>query len=233
MRVLVVEDSARLRTSLTDGLRKAGYAVDAAADGRDGLIHARTTEYDVIVLDLMLPEIDGLTVLQTLRSTGIATPVLILSARDRTEHRVQGLRAGADDYLVKPFDFEELLARIEVLCRRTRDISRSSISCGPLKLDTSAKRVSIQDMPIELTRREYSVIEYLALSRDRTVSRAELEEHIYDENQQVWSNAIDSTIAAIRRKLLNAGVENVSQLIVTRRGFGYMLASQQENADKR
>lgn len=233
MRVLVVEDAARLRASLTDGLRAAGYSVDSAADGRDGLIHAQTTEYDVIVLDIMLPEIDGLAVLQKLRGARSTTPVLILSARDRTAHRVAGLRAGADDYLVKPFEFEELLARIEALCRRTRDIRKNEIVCGPITLDISAKRASVDGSHIELTRREYALLEYLAMSKDRTVSRAELEEHIYDESQQVWSNAIDSTVAAIRRKLTAAGVRDVASLVVTRRGFGYMLAAQSEDASAR
>ena len=222
MRLLVVEDSRRLRESLADGLRSAGYAVDAVADGRDGLIHARTTEYDAIVLDVMLPALDGLTLLRRLREARGSTPVLILSARDRVEQRVEGLRAGADDYLVKPFAFDELLARVEALCRRSRGVPANTTRIGGVELDLAAKRFSASGGALAFTPREYAILEYLFLNAGRVVSRAELEEHVYAEDREVWSNAVDSAVAAIRRKLGEAGV---SSLIETRRGHGYLVAA--------
>ena len=225
MRVLVVEDSRRLRESLADGLTVAGYAVDSVADGREGLIHARTTDYDLIVLDLMLPEIDGLSLLARLREAGGSTPVLILSARDRVEHRVEGLRAGADDYLVKPFSFDELLARVEALCRRSRGVAANTIALGGVELDLGAKRFTAGAREIPLPPREYAVLEFLFLRAGHVVSRPELEEHVYASDRQVWSNAVDSAIAAIRRKLSAAGVEG---LIETRRGQGYMVRAAAE-----
>lgn len=223
MRVLIVEDSRRLRVSLAEGLRRSGYAVDAVADGRQGLIHARTSEYDVIVLDLMLPEIDGLTLLREIREKGSTAHVLILSARDTVDQRVEGLRAGADDYLVKPFAFDELLARVEALGRRAHGRKDRTIHIGPLRIDLSDKRAYNGSAPIALTTREYALLEYLALSAGRPVSRAEIEEHIYDEFEPVWSNAIDSAVCALRRKLNNAGV---TDLIHTRRGIGYEIPAQ-------
>lgn len=220
MRLLVVEDSNRLRESLVDGLSSVGFAVDAAPDGREGLAWARAIEYDVIILDLMLPEIDGMTLLSSLRESGGNAPVLILSARDRTEHRVEGLRAGADDYLVKPFAFEELLARIESLCRRPRGHSSNVIPLGSLSLDLSAKIFLVGGDAIEFTPREYAMLEFLVLSAGRVVSRSEIEEHVYDSEHQVWSNAVDSAIAAIRRKLRAKGVID---LVETRRGRGYIV----------
>ncbi len=237
MRLLVVEDSRRLRESLADGLRAAGYAVDTAADGKQGLIHARTTEYDAIVLDLMLPELDGMSLLRRLREGGGggagergATPVLILSARDRVEQRVEGLRAGADDYLVKPFAFEELLARLEALCRRSRGVAAGTTSIAGVELDLAAKRFSVAGREIALPPREYAVLEYLFLNSGRVVSRAELEEHVYPEDHQVWSNSVDSAIAAIRRRLSDAGV---ADLIETRRGRGYLVAGRRAGGEDR
>ena len=222
MRLLVVEDSRRLRESIADGLRSAGYAVDAVSDGRQGLIHARTTEYDAVVLDVMLPELDGISLLRRLREAGGTTPVLVLSARDRVAHRVEGLRAGADDYLVNPFAFDELLARIESLCRRARGVPANTRRIGGVELDLGAKRFSAAGRPIALTPREYAILEFLVLNAGRVISRAELEEHVYAEDHEVWSNAVDSAIAAIRRKLADAGVES---LIETRRGHGYLVAA--------
>jgi DNA-binding response OmpR family regulator len=222
MRLLVVEDSCRLRESLVDGLRSAGYAVDAVANGREGLIHARTTEYDAIVLDVMLPELDGISLLRRLREAGGRTPVLVLSARDRVEQRVEGLRAGADDYLVKPFAFDELLARVESLCRRSRGEAANTKRVGGVELDLAAKRFTVSSAPLTLTPREYAILEFLVLNAGRVLSRAELEEHVYAEDREVWSNAVDSAIAAIRRKLAEAGVP---ALIETRRGHGYLVAA--------
>jgi DNA-binding response OmpR family regulator len=220
MRLLIVEDSRRLRDALADGLRSAGYAVDAVGDGREGLIHARTTEYDLIVLDLMLPELDGLSLLRRLREAHDSTPVLVLSARDRVEHRVEGLRAGADDYLVKPFALDELLARVEALARRARGVTTNVVRIGGIELDLGAKRFAVRGIDVALPPREYAILEYLVLNAGRVIARAELEEHVYASDRQVWSNAVDSAIAAIRRKLSALGV---TDLIVTRRGHGYLV----------
>ncbi len=218
MRVLIIEDAPRLRETLTDGLRESGYAVDAVDNGRQGLVHARTTEYDVIVLDLMLPSVDGLTLLRELRASGDDTPVLILSARDRTEHRVEGLRAGADDYVVKPFAFAELLARLEALCRRSKGLTNNAVRIGGVVFDLGSKLFTVGGAELGFTPREGAVLEHLFLNAGRVVSRTELEEHIYSEDRQVWSNTIDSAIAAIRRKLADAG-----ELVRTRRGLGYQV----------
>jgi DNA-binding response OmpR family regulator len=220
MRLLIIEDSRRLRESLSDGLRSAGYAVDAVGEGKRGLVHAKTTEYDVIVLDLMLPGLDGLSVLRRFRERDGATPVLILSARDRVEQRIEGLRAGADDYMVKPFAFDELLARLEALCRRSRGVACNALEIRGVALDLGARSFGVAGVELALTPREYAVLEYLFMNAGRSVSRAELEEHVYAADRQVWSNAVDSTIAALRRKLARTGVAG---LIVTRRGHGYLV----------
>ncbi|MCC6286026.1 MAG: response regulator transcription factor [Phycisphaerales bacterium] len=220
MRVLVVEDSLRLRESLSEGLRLAGYAVDAAADGPDGLASARAVEYDLVILDIMLPGFDGTELLRRLRESVRDTPVLILSARDRLEHRVEGLRLGADDYLVKPFAFEELLARVEALCRRAHRRARNQIVVGAATLDLAGKTCSVGGRPLTLTPREYAILEFLFLNVGAVVSRTRLEEHVYAGDRQVWSNAIDSAIAAIRRKLVEFGLRD---LIRTRRGSGYIV----------
>jgi len=220
MRVLLIEDSRRLQESIAEGLRRSGYAVDVTGDGRQGLIHAQTTEYDAIVLDLMLPGMDGLSVLETLRRKGRQTPVLILSAKDTVSDRVQGLRGGADDYLVKPFAFDELLARIQALTRRNQDQRNPRIMIDDVMIDTVSKRVMRDGAVIDLTRREYAVLEYLALHRGRPIPRLELEEHIYDERTRVLSNVIDSTVCSLRAKLDTAGH---GSLIRTRRGIGYQI----------
>ncbi len=220
MRLLVVEDSARLRDSLADGLTAAGFAVDTAPNGRDGLLSARATSYDAIVLDLMLPEVDGLTVLRTLRSEHRSTPILILSANDRIAHRVEGLSAGADDYLVKPFSFDELLARLRALIRRSRGLAARLLLIPPIELDLDAKSVLIGATTIDFPPREYALLEYLCLHAGRVVPRSELEEHIYASDKQVWSNAVDSAVAAIRRRLTPHAS---ADFILTRRGIGYLI----------
>jgi two-component system, OmpR family, response regulator len=224
VRVLLVEDSVSLQRSVAQGLREAGWAVDVVGDGQQALIHARTTEYDVIVLDLMLPQIDGLTVLRRLRDKGVRSGVLILTARDTVDDRVLGLRSGADDYLVKPFALAELLARVGALARRAHGVQDSIIRVGPLELDSARRIVRlIGDTPctLELPPRELSLLEYLAHRAGHPVSRAELEEHLYDERSQVMSNAIDVAISSLRAKLLKAGCP---PLIQTRRKLGYVLA---------
>jgi two-component system copper resistance phosphate regulon response regulator CusR len=218
MRILVVEDADVLRESLVDGLTQAGHAADGVRDGRQALIHGQTIDYDLIILDLMLPEVDGLTVVRTLRAKRCNTHVLILSARDRVEQRVEGLRAGADDYLVKPFAFDELLARVETLGRRAHGRKSSVLQCADCVVDLSARTVTAAGVPVPLTPREFSVLECLALEAGRPVTRAEIEEHVYDLETPVWSNAIDSVVSSIRRKLAAAGCADA---IVTRRGIGY------------
>ncbi|MCA9272104.1 MAG: response regulator transcription factor [Phycisphaerales bacterium] len=220
MRVLVVEDSNRLRDSLREGLAASGYAVDAQPDGVEGLASARAIDYDAIVLDVMMPNMDGLEMLRQLREHGIQTPVLMLTARDHVDHRVEGLRSGADDYLVKPFAFEELLARIEALCRRSSGHTQNHLSIGGLCLDLGAKRALFQGQAIELPPREYSILELLAMNSGRVMARHEIEEHIYDAQRQVWSNSIDSAVASLRRHLDRFGLRD---LILTRRGIGYMI----------
>lgn len=235
MRILIVEDSAVLRDSLAQGLREAGYAVDAVADGKRGLIHAQTTDYDVIVLDWMLPEMDGVTVLSRYRAwtsekkiAGGGAAVLMLTAKDTLEDKVLGLTRGADDYLVKPFAFKELLARVKALARRRHGERAPVITIGPLSVDTAARSASVTlrgggTLPLTLAPREYALLEYLALRRGQAVARADIEERLYDDRSQVFSNAVDSAVAALRAKLDAAGCPS---LIVTLRKVGYRLGGE-------
>jgi DNA-binding response OmpR family regulator len=223
MRLLLVEDSKRLQRSIGAGLRRAGYAVDVAGDGEEGLALAETSEYDVIVLDLMLPKLDGLSLLRKLRAGGRDTHVLILTARDRVDDRVTGLRAGADDFLVKPFAFDELLARIEALVRRRHGRKNPLIRVGPLEIDTSARSVRRAGEALALTAREYAILEYLAARSGQVVSRAEIEEHVYDGRAELTSNAVDSAICALRRRI---DADGAPSLIETRRGLGYVLGGE-------
>lgn len=232
MRILIVEDSAVLRDSLAQGLREAGYAVDAVADGKRGLIHAQTTDYDVIVLDWMLPEMDGLTVLGRIRDKRIPAAVLMLTAKDTLDDKVRGLTTGADDYLVKPFAFKELLARVQALTRRRHGERSPVLRIGPLTIDTSAQTAHMTrgmagragaEVLVDLSPREYALLAYLAAHVGKPVARAELEEHLYDDRSQVFSNAIDSAVAALRAKLATAGGAGCAELIHTRRKVGYVL----------
>jgi DNA-binding response OmpR family regulator len=220
MRVLVVEDSPRLQRSLGTALRKSSYAVDTASDGEEGLWLAQSHDYDVIILDLMLPKRDGLAVLTELRRQGKNTHVLLLTARDTVSDRVKGLQAGADDYLVKPFALEELLARVQALCRRAYGTKQTRLVIADLVIDTLSRQVSRGSQPIELPAREYLLLEYLAQRRGQVVSRTEIEEHIYDGQVDPMSNVVDSAICNLRKKLAGSGE---SSLIHTRRGLGYVL----------
>jgi DNA-binding response OmpR family regulator len=220
MRVLLVEDSERLQRSIGTALRRSGYAADVTGDGNDALWLAKENDYDAIVLDIMLPGLDGLTVLKTLRELGKQTNVLLLTAKDAVDDRVRGLRMGADDYLVKPFALEELLARVQALCRRTYGAKNSRIVIGDLQIDTARKTATRAGHPIELAPREYALLEYLALRRGDVVSRAEIEEHIYDGEVDPMSNVVDSAICMLRKKL---GGPESAPLIHTRRGMGYAL----------
>jgi len=216
MRVLLVEDSETLCRSLRRALKHAGYAVDVAGDGEAGLSAAELNDYDVIVLDVMLPRLDGLTVLRRLRAEGKTTHVLLLTARDTVADRVEGLRQGADDYLVKPFALEELLARVAALCRRAYGTKNGALRLGALDIDLTARRLRRDGADVELTAREWRLLEYLALRRGQVVPRAEIEAHIYDELVEPMSNVVDAAVYGLRRKI-GAG------LIQTRRGLGYVL----------
>jgi DNA-binding response OmpR family regulator len=220
MRVLIIEDYAPLRRSTALGLREAGFAVDETGDGEEGAWYATSNPYDVIILDLMLPKVDGLTVLKRLRDKGSEAHVLILTARDGLEDRVQGLNLGADDYLTKPFAFDELLARVRALTRRAYQHKSPLVHVGDLVVDTAAKTVARAGQRIELTAREYALLEYLASRTGQTVSRAELWEHCYDFQAEAGSNVIDVYIGYLRRKLEKPGA---AKLIHTRRGQGYVL----------
>ncbi len=220
MRLLLVEDSERLQRSLGTGLRQAGYAVDITGNGAEGLWFANSHDYDVIILDLMLPGMDGLSIVARLRKDNKQTHVLILTAKDTVDDKVRGLRAGADDYLVKPFAFDELLARVEALARRKAGKKNPHIDLGEFVIDLGSKSVTANGQPITLTPREYSVLEYLAINRNRVIPRQEIEEHIYDSQVELMSNVVDSAICALRRKLERTGA---TPLIQTRRGMGYML----------
>ena len=220
MRILVVEDSEALRGPLRAGLEGEGFAVDVAADGRTGLDYARNNPYDLLVLDLMLPELDGMSLLARLQEKEDRPHVLVLTARDRIEDRVEGLNAGADDYLVKPFAFDELLARIHALLRRRYGERGSTLEVGALEVDMLARSARFGGAPLELSAREYALLEYLALRRGHTVTREEIEDHIYGVHRLPSSNAVDSTVCILRSKLGPEG----RRLIHTRRGQGYVLS---------
>jgi DNA-binding response OmpR family regulator len=220
MRVLLVEDAPNLRESLVAALRRSGYAVDAAKDGAEVLTMASTVPYDVVVLDIVLPRIDGLEVLRRARESGLDAPVLLLTARSNVADRVIGLNLGAEDYLGKPFSLDELLARVQALGRRRHGQSKPVIELGSVSVDTAAKRVQCDGKAVELAPREYALIEYLAFRRGTVVSRSEIEAHIYDDLADPMSNVVDSAVCVLRKRLSDAGAP---PLIQTRRGLGYCL----------
>lgn len=222
VRLCLIEDSERLRRSLIAGLRDAGYSVDAAEDGEIGLRLARENPYDVILLDLMLPRLPGLEVLKRLRADGSAAHILILTAREAVEDRVQGLRAGADDYLPKPFAFDELLARVEALCRRAYQRKSPQLKVGDLVIDPATRMATLSGATIDLTPREFALLKFLALRSGEVVSRTEIEAHLYDENADVMSNAVDAAVYSLRRKIQPPGSV---PLLHTRRGHGYVLTA--------
>jgi two-component system OmpR family response regulator len=215
MRILIVEDEPDLLRSIAQALREEGYAVDTAADGEEGSYKAESYDYDAIILDVMLPKMDGWEILKRLRKTK-RTPVLMLTARDQSRDRVKGLDTGADDYVVKPFDLPELFARLRALIRRSANKTTNVIEIGGIKIDTALRNVSLQEKPVELTAREYALVEFLALHRGEVVTRTQLYEHLFDENESSLSNLLDVHVSNIRKKL---GAE----LIVTRRGHGYCI----------
>lgn len=215
MRLLLIEDDPLLQRSLAAGLREENYAVDTASDGEDGLFKARTYPYDCIILDGMLPVLDGWEVLRRLRPD-TTIPVLMLTARDAVPDRIRGLDAGADDYLTKPFDGDELLARIRALIRRSSGQASNVIEIGPVVIDTAARTVSRDDEGIQLTPREYSLVEYLSRHRATVISRTELYEHLFDEDDDTLSNLLDVHVSNVRKKLGH-------DFIQTRRGHGYTI----------
>ncbi len=221
MRVLVVEDDADLNRQLCEALKDAGYAVDSATDGEDGHFLGDTEPYDAVVLDLGLPQIDGLSVLERWRREGRTMPVLILTARDRWSDKVAGIDAGADDYVAKPFHVEEVLARLRALIRRAAGHASSELVCGPLRLDMRASRADIDGVSLKLTSLEFRLLAYLMHHQDEVVSRTELVEHLYDQDFDRDSNTIEVFVGRLRKKIS-------ADLIETVRGMGYRIRAPRE-----
>jgi len=215
MRILIVEDEPDLLASLARALREEGYAVDTAESGEDGLFNAQSIDYDAVVLDVMLPKLDGWEILKRLRKTK-RTPVLLLTARDASADRVRGLDSGADDYVSKPFDLAELLARLRAIIRRASGQATTRLEIGRVVIDTAARTVLREGKPVELTAREYCLLEFLALHRGELVTRTTLYEHLFDEDDSTLSNLLDVHVSNIRKKLGHP-------LITTRRGHGYCI----------
>jgi len=216
MRILVVEDEPRIAADIRSGLEEANYAVDMARDGEEAWFKGETEDYDAIVLDLGLPRLDGLSVLRRLRAAGIATPVLILTARDGWREKVEGIDAGADDYLTKPFQMEEMLARIRAITRRAAGQASSVIKAGRLELDTRARTATVDGKALAVSVMEYRLLSYLLLHRGRTMSQGELLEHIHAGDTDRDTNAVEALVARLRKKL-------GFPLIETRRGHGYCI----------
>jgi two-component system OmpR family response regulator len=217
MRLLIVEDDREIQRQLASALTAAGYVVDLAGDGEDGHHLGATESYDAIILDLGLPQLDGLSVLEKWRKEGVMTPVLILTARDSWSEKVKGLRSGADDYVVKPFQMEEIVARIEALIRRAKGVASSLLTIGPLTLDTAQGMVFRDGRPVTMTALEYRLTAYLMMRRGAVISKTEITEHIYDQNFDRDSNVVEVLINRLRKKL-------GADVIETRRGQGYVLA---------
>jgi two-component system copper resistance phosphate regulon response regulator CusR len=223
VRILLVEDEPRVAGFIAKGLREQAYAVDVARDGEEALYHASIDEYDLVILDVMLPLKDGHAVCRQLRSGGFRAPILMLTARDAVDDRVTGLDCGADDYLTKPFDFKELLARLRALLRRTADFRPGILSAEDLILNTASHAVARAGKSIRLTAKEYALLEFLVLNANRVVGRERIAQHVWDENFDPFSNVIDVYIRRLRAKV-DAGF--VPRLIHTRRGEGYILTTQ-------
>jgi len=223
MRVLLVEDYAPLRKALCLGLREAGFAVDSTGDGEEGLWYAASNDYDVVVLDLMLPGIDGLTILERLRAAGRKVHVLILSAKGAAEDRIKGLNLGADDYLAKPFALQELLARVRALVRRRYEVKDPVIRIADMEINTVTRLARRAGERIDLTPRQYALLEFLALRAGQLVTRTDLWEHVYAFESAAQSNVVDVYIGYLRRKIERPGL---APLIHTRRGQGFVLGEQ-------
>jgi DNA-binding response OmpR family regulator len=229
MRILVAEDDARLADVIARGLRKQSYAVDVIRDGARAIIEAAVVAYDAIVLDVMLPSSTGFEVARTLRARGNRVPILMLTARDAVADRVEGLDSGADDYLVKPFAFEELLARLRALLRRGEVLKPATISVGDLDVDTQRMTASRSGKTIELTSKEYALLEHFVRNAGRTISREEITTHVWDGNHDPVSNALEILITRLRRKIDDG---RPCSLIQTRRGLGYALIANDESGDE-
>jgi two-component system OmpR family response regulator len=221
MRLLVVEDDPDLNRQLVAALGEAGYVVDSAKDGEEGHFLGDTEPYDAVILDLGLPEMDGVTVLEKWRRDGRTMPVLILTARDRWSDKVAGFDAGADDYVAKPFYMEEVLARLRALLRRATGHASSELECGPVRVDTRSSRVTVNGRAIKLTSLEYRLLAYLMHHQGRVISRTELVEHLYDQDFDRDSNTIEVFVGRLRRKLGKDVIETV-------RGLGYRLAAPED-----
>ena len=217
MRLLIVEDEADLRDALAQALREEGYAVDTAENGEDGLFNAQNTNYDAILLDIMLPKLDGWEVLRLLREKK-KTPVLFLTARDRSLDRVRGLDTGADDYIIKPFDLPELFARLRAIIRRAAGQAMTQFKIGNVVIDMAARTVTLDGAPVSLTAREYGLVEFLVLRPGEVVTRSQLYESLFDENEDTLSNLLDVHVSNVRRKLGH-------DFILTRRGHGYQIGT--------
>ena len=215
MRILIVEDEPDLLSSLAQAMREEGYAVDTANDGEDGFYKAENYDYDAVVLDVMLPKMDGWQVLARLRKIK-KTPVLMLTARDQSRDRVRGLDGGADDYVVKPFDLDEVFARLRALIRRSANKTSNLIEIGEVKIDTAARNIVRAGKLLELTAREYALVQFLALHRGEVVTRTQLYEHLFDENDDTFSNLLDVHVSNVLKKL-------GANFIATRRGNGYCI----------
>jgi two-component system copper resistance phosphate regulon response regulator CusR len=228
MRVLLVEDDARIARFVAKGLREQSYAVDVSADGDEALYEAEINSYDIVLLDVMIPGKDGFEVCRELRKSGKRMPILMLTAKDAVEDRIQGLDHGADDYLTKPFEFRELLARMRALLRRTGELRPPQIKVGDLVLDTAGQSVSRRGRQIPMTAKEYALAEFLARNAGRVVGRAEIAEHVWDEAFDPFSNLIEVYVNRLRRKI-DAG--EAKPLLQTRRGAGYLLGSAETAPD--
>ena len=227
MRILIVEDEEALRTQLRDQLRKEAYAVDVAEDGQEGLFMGREYPFDLAIIDLGLPKMNGVDVIKALRGEGITYPILVLTARGRWQDKVEGLEAGADDYLVKPFQLEELLARMKALLRRSAGLAKAKLDFGPIQLDTSAQEILVNGASIELTAYEYKLIEYLMLHSGEVISKTVLTEHIYDQDFDRDSNVIEVFVGRLRKKL---DPDNSYKPIETLRGRGYRFTLDQNTS---
>jgi len=225
VRILLVEDEPSAARMLAKGLREQAYAVDVATDGEAALYQAHVNDYDLIILDVMLPVKDGFDVCREIRAAGSAVPLIMLTARDAVADRVAGLDAGADDYLIKPFDFSELLARVRALLRRGEVLQTETIKIADLELDTQAQRARRAGRAIHLTTKEYALLEYFARHADRVVRRADIAAHVWDANFDIFSNLIEVYVQRLRRKI-DDGHE--LKLLHTRRGEGYVLTAEEE-----
>ena len=221
MKLLFVEDSQRLQRSVGKGLEREGFAVDIAGDGEEGHALAMAYDYDAIILDLMIPKMDGLSLLQSIRRKGKKTHVLILSAKDQVQDRIRGLEVGADDYLIKPFDFDELVARVRALIRRRYDNKNPWVELGKVRVNLALQKVYKGEREVALSPKEYSLFEYLLMRKGRVVSRDSLIEHLYEGYGDISSNVVDVVVCNLRKKVQRKGDP---PLIETRRGFGYVIA---------